>query len=402
MNLTGSTVTTTGSFGSGSTADLVQSTLTSSGALAITGALTAANSTVTANAGGSVGSVSLTDSKFINTGALTTTTGIALNGSVKTSTLELHGGSISGGPISGEGGIIRATSGVTIANTTATFTGLNPVGLRARYISTGTPGSVYKGQTQAGILAIETLNLNQAEAILTGPLSFLPYQAADATISAFFGGVPTEPTQFAIGFFGNFTAPTTGTYQMQVAQVDDDAGFWIDLDFDGVFEIAGANGNELIAQQACCGDSPAGSVNLVAGQVYKVGIAVEDGQGGSSIVGRIGLPGGPLEVVDPNGANQTGLWTYGVPNQVIVDAGAGLQINRINGSVNVISNGDLDIVGPLGNTMDSLTIGAGGMVTLGGAGPSAAAAPVPEPGTLAFLLAGALGCLTRRQRSPRA
>ena len=241
------------------------------------------------------------------------------------------------------------------------------------------------------------------ERTLTSALSFLPNQAADAAISTFFGGVSTEPNQFAIGFFGNFTAPANGLYSAQLTQVDDDAGFWIDLDNDGVFETTGANGTELIASRNCCGDSAVGTVTLQAGHTYKVGIAVEDGQGGSSLVGMFGVPNGGLSVVDPSDPTQAGYWTYGLPNQVIVDAGAELDIRSLNGSVNVIVNGKLDLRGAGSSSVESLTIGDGGLVTIGGAAlaPAAAALPVPEPGSFALLLLGASGFLSRRLRTRR-
>ena len=132
---------------------------------------------------------------------------------------------------------------------------------------------------------------------------------------------------------------------------------------------------------------------------------MEDGQGGSSLVGRIAAPGGSLEVVDPSAASQAGWWSYGLPNQVVVDVGAELDIRAINGDVDVLVNGHLEFDGAGSSTIDSLTIGAGGIVEVGSGPPSpaelAGALPVPEPGSVGLMLLGALGFLGRRQRAPR-
>ncbi len=395
-----STVTSTGAVSAGGAMTLTNANLTSGGLLTATGGLTATSSTITANAGTTTSGINFTDSTLVSTGALTTGPGgIALNAANSVSNLELRGGSITGGPITAQGGIIHVTSGVTTAATSATFTGNNPTGLLARFVTRGAQaGSIWPGQTQAGIFEIE--HHEGVEKTLTSALSFLPNQAADATISAYFGGVSTEPNQFAIGFFGNFTAPVSGLYSAQVSQVDDDAGFWIDLDGDGVFETAGANGSELIAQRNCCGDSAVGTVPLVAGHTYKVGVAVEDGQGGSSLVGLFGLPDAGLSVIDPSDPAQAGYWTYGKPNQVIVDAGSELDIRALNGAVNVSVNGKLDLRGAGSDTIESLVIGDGGVVNLGGpALAPAAALAVPEPNSLGLLILGTVAFLNRRSRT---
>jgi hypothetical protein len=74
----------------------------------------------------------------------------------------------------------------------------------------------------------------------------------------------------------------------------------------------------------------------------------------------------------------------------------------------VIANGELSL--SESSTMDSLVIGANGVVTLGGPGPAPAEEPaagaelagdpvvaVPEPATSALLLFGALSLIRRRR-----
>ena len=132
---------------------------------------------------------------------------------------------------------------------------------------------------------------------------------------------------------------------------------------------------------------------------------MEDGQGGSGLVGRVTAPGGSVLIVDPSSPGQAGWWSYGLPNQVIVDAGAELDIQALNGSVNVLVNGHLELDGASSSTINSLVIGNGGIVEVGSGPPSpaglAASLPVPEPGALGLVLAGVFGLLGRRQRARR-
>jgi PEP-CTERM motif len=98
-----------------------------------------------------------------------------------------------------------------------------------------------------------------------------------------------------------------------------------------------------------------------------------------------------------------------LPNQVTIDDGGTLNIEAINGSVNVIANGNLGLTTG-SSSIDSLLIGATGTVTLGGPAPAAANEPgagaepaggsvaaVPEPATAILLLFGALGLFARRR-----
>ena len=389
---------------------LTDSSLTNTGALAAAATFSVTNGSVTANGSTAAGAIVVNNGTFNSFGAIATGPGgIQITGSLSASTLNLNGGAITGGPISVQTGVIHMATGVTTAATSATFTGgKTPDALKARYISSGGIGSFWKGNTIAGILAIET-NKPATERLLTSALAFLPYQGADATISTYFGNAPTD-TQFSIGFFGNFTAPVTGTYSMQVARVDDDAGFWIDRDGNGIFQTTGTAGNELISQSVCCGDGAVGTVPLIAGRTYKVAIALEDGQGGSSVIGRFALPGVTLtptdygnNIVDPSDPAQAGYWSYDVPNQVVVDSGAELDIQAINGNVDVLVNGHLEFDGAASSSINFLRIGAGAIVEVG-AGPPAAlgedlggAAAVPEPGCTLLSFLG-LSVLASRRR----
>lgn len=395
-------------------------------AINIGGALRVEKGTLTSEASITAGSVTIPDGMLalqagttLTASTVSVTNGIlSLNGGANLASggttlsglgrLELNTGTVTG-PIGVSGGTIRVTTGgaVNLGNLVTFSTNTLANTLLGRYFNP----VIGTGNSEAGVAAIQNRSGALAERKLTTALSFGPTSAGDGAISAYFGGV--DAGAFSMGFFGKFTAPISGVYQAQVAQVDDDAGFWLDLDQDGVFELAGGQGNELISGRGCCGDGPIGNtpIPLVAGQTYKVAIAVQDGGGGGSLVGRAGLPGFGLGTVNPGDVNQAGFWSVDLPNNIEVQASATLDINSINGANNVFVDGSLDINGPGSSRIDNLVIGSGGIVTLGGGAPGpvpelasnseiAAGSPqaVPEPGSFGLLLFGALGLLGQRRR----
>ena len=192
--------------------DFAANNVTVKGALNAGGGVTANN--VTVSQGGTLhttGSVAVATSSSINTGG----------------TLQTEGGTYTGAPVGLNGGVFEAKSGATdlsavnIVGAAKTSTVVNNA-LLARIISTGATGSsLYPANTDAGIQA--ALTLPGIEKPITSALSFAPTSAADAAISNFFGGANTG-SRFTLAFVGDFTAPVTGIYQAQIAQVDDIGG----------------------------------------------------------------------------------------------------------------------------------------------------------------------------------
>jgi hypothetical protein len=282
----------------------------------------------------------------ITTGTLTPVTGASVN---PAGTLGFNPGANNttaySGPLAVNGGTLRAQSGIadlsgaTIAFSTTPTTVLNS--LKGRFLGGGGEfvPSLIPPNTEAGIASAK--GLTAVEATLFGPLSFGPYQAADGAFTAFFGGV-NAAQRFTAAFFGTFTAPATGDFRAQAASVDDFGGFWIDRNQNGIFELTGSAGSELLSSQVCCGDGPIGTVPLVSGQKYQVAIGVEDTGGGSSLIGRIGLPTGGMFTINPSDPAQAGLWSYdAVGGNVLIDPGAQLRASSINGAsdVNLAGNG---------------------------------------------------------------
>ena len=279
-------------------------------------------------------------------GSLTPTAGATVNAGA---TLGFNPGTgntatYAGGPLAVNGGTVRAQSGITdLSGAPMTFStrtsSVVPNALLGRFL----PVSAGPGNTEAGIAAIS--NAPAVQAPLTTALNFGPQGQGDGAFSTFFGGV--DAGAFSTGFIGNFTAPATGAYQAQVGIVDDTAGFWIDLNQNGVFEQAGSAGSELISSQGCCQDGPIGTANLTAGQVYKIAIAVQDTGGGSSLAGRAALPGGGgVTTINPGDPAQAGLWSYTAfagGGNLQVDAEAQLRMSSVTGAtdINLVGNNAL-------------------------------------------------------------
>ena len=73
-------------------------------------------------------------------------------------------------------------------------------------------------------------------------------------------------------FNGIFHAQVSGPYGWEIRGNDDRGTIWIDLDQDGVFEVAGNKGNEqMVYQPQCCGTQST-IVTLEAGY-YAIAIA---------------------------------------------------------------------------------------------------------------------------------
>jgi hypothetical protein len=297
----------------------------------------------------------------VTSGTLSPAGGTSVNG---TGILDFDPGTgvtanYAGGPIAINGGTIRAQSGIANLGTapisfTPRSSTVVPNALLARLVDIGPAGSVFPGNTDAGING--GIAAPGIERPISAPISFLPYQAADGTFSTFFGGGNVD--RFTAVFVGDFKAPVTGAYQAQIAQEDDNGGFWIDLNQNGIFESTGSAGNELMSGRGCCGDGPVGTANLVANQTYRVAMAVEDTGGGSSVVARAALPGGTLTTVNPGDAAQAGLWSYqqfSGGGNIQVAADAELRVNSLSGAtdVNLIgSNATLRVSGA--STVDVL------------------------------------------------
>jgi hypothetical protein len=82
-------------------------------------------------------------------------------------------------------------------------------------------------------------------------------------------------------FNGIFHAQVSGPYGWEIRGNDDRGTIWIDLDQDGVFEVAGNKGNEqLVYQPQCCGTQS--TIVMLEAGYYAIAIAHGEGGGGSN------------------------------------------------------------------------------------------------------------------------
>ena len=145
---------------------------------------------------------------------------------------------------------------------------------------------------------------------------------------------------FSVAFTGKFTAPATGAFALNGFMNDDTMAYWIDLNQNGTFELAGSSGSELAVQGGCCGlDVTSAALNLTSGQSYNVAFVVEDTGGPGSIAARYNTPGAPtLQLVNPS--NPQGIFGT-TAGGLLVSTGAEMRALTIDGAADVSVNGTL-------------------------------------------------------------
>ena len=126
--------------------------------------------------------------------------------------------------------------------------------------------------------------------------------------------IPAENYQFL--WSGVFIAPVSGGYEFGIEYQDDRSTFFVDLDQDGIFEVA--QGERLVDVNE---QNIYPSAHLDAG-IYKVAIAFAEGGGGERVRVRFSMPpvNGKVmnrEVINPADPGQFGLWAF--PNTTPID-----------------------------------------------------------------------------------
>ena len=127
----------------------------------------------------------------------------------------------------------------------------------------------------------------------------------------------TRNDHFQFVIDGHFHTENGGRYEFGVEQPDDRAGFWVDLDRDGVFEAEGDKGSELMNAGFQFGYR---EVDLLPGY-YKYTLAYTENTGGSRIDPRyraiIGEGPGIRTRIEPRSPAQQGHWTIYNPVDVL-------------------------------------------------------------------------------------
>jgi hypothetical protein len=364
LNVTGGTINTNGPV----TAGAVTINGSTSTGPAVNGGVLAANDNFTAS------SITISNGGALRSGGLLTSAGgVAVNANGE---MQTTGGSINA-PINVAGGLIHAQSGITdLGNSAITFAPANVTNNALRGVLHLTSGestnSVLPGNSDAGIIGTQ-LRAPQATISLTGAVDIVNNPAADASFSTLFN-TNAAGQRFTAGFFGRLTAPENGLYQFQVTNVDDLAGFWVDLNRNGIFESTGSAGSELISSQGCCGVGPIGEATLVAGQTYNIAFAIEDTGGDSGLSVNFKRPSDAAPIlVNPGSAAQADVWSTNAAASgggILVDGGAELRLSRVNNASVVTLTGPdarlrLTSASPVTDTVEGLSaLIAGGAGTL--------------------------------------
>jgi len=138
-------------------------------------------------------------------------------------------------------------------------------------------------------------------------------------------------------------------YELRFDWSDDRGFMWVDLDRDGVFERAGAGGDERIAWE----DHGTKTISLDPGLDYDVAFGHAEHAGGSTFRVWVRTPSmGGQELVDPTAASQAGLWTSATPTstlELITDLESNLREL-------ILKSGDLRIIGGPGLTIQQASI----------------------------------------------
>ncbi len=340
-------------------------TLQVAGALNGTGLLNVTRGSVVTNAAATSGAINVSGGRLSANGSLTAPSATVGSGAVLRisgatnisggttvntgGALEVNGATYTGGPINLLGGVLRAVGG----NTTLTSAVVNG------QAKVAAPGSL-QGKLLPNFLApsggfgteVGLLNTLAEPAAFTMALgardfNFGPRFGADGPIATFFGTTTANTNAFTMAFTGTFTAAADGLHSFRKSINDDGASFWVDLNRNGFFELAGSAGTERLAHQdGCCGNgddplnSDGGDATLVAGQSYKVAIVLLDTGGGSSLAARFSAPGIPETFVNPGSPAQAGLWSSETGGGVVqIDAEAQLTLGVANNLTNASFTG---------------------------------------------------------------
>ncbi len=164
-------------------------------------------------------------------------------------------------------------------------------------------------------------------------------------------GAVTMADYFMTLFLGAFTARESGAHVFRVSRDDDISNMWLDRDQDGVFERAGALGDERLAYE----DLTAKTVMLTAGQSYRFAVSHRDAAGPSSLTVYFKTPSMAAEaIVKPGDATQAGYWSstsYGA-------------LDLRDTPVQVTGNSRLVLASDTGAALGSLAVNAGATLTL--------------------------------------
>ena len=150
-------------------------------------------------------------------------------------------------------------------------------------------------------------------------------------------------------FMSMFHPPETGSYRFRCTDKDDRATIWLDLYRDGVFELNGNEGPEMIG----------GINNFTSGFIpldhtngpYKIAIAHGEWGGGSRLRPWIMIPGDETwHIIDPSDPTQSGFWRVPFDSSITNDLSAYSFFNHGISSALNLQNGNFGFAHPLASS----------------------------------------------------
>ena len=155
------------------------------------------------------------------------------------------------------------------------------------------------------------------------------YLSGDADFQFFEMGIDVGADRFMIILETDFLAPSTGSYTFRSDINGDKSMLWIDLDQNGKYERIGKAGAERLSSGNLPGDITFDSVNLTAGQSYRMAFMLGGIGGTHQWELKYQTPGmGSLARIKPLQSSQDGLFTTTrLSNQSIGDLQTKLEAN---------------------------------------------------------------------------
>ena len=193
--------------------------------------------------------------------------------------------------------------------------------------------------------------------------------------------------QYSNLIVGYLNADETGNWELRIAQEDDRAGIWLDLDRDGVLESSAAGLGSDRGEQLRWENRSAAVVSLTAGARYLVAFTHREASGGAGLDVRYKSPSmGSEVVIKPSDPAQAGLWSpYELPVNNLVKTGDGtltVEGNNIYSGHTDIRGGTLLVNTPSGSGTSTGTVMVADAV-LGGTGIVGGDVHVKENGRIA-------------------
>jgi fibronectin-binding autotransporter adhesin len=230
------------------------------------------------------------------------------------------------------------------------------------------------------------LGTGDGQGILTTQFNYPDDASFTARMAVLNPGNTFNEGDFSAVWTTTFVPTAAGQWDFKFQNNDDTASIWVDKDQDGIFESSGAQGDERIADRGgCCDGAEGGWSGFTNGQQYLVGFAMSDG-GGGGYLENVQFRGGggafsSYTGINPTGAGQSGLWS--------VVAGSPPNLLPIGTTVVMAASTTFDVNGAVqqiaalsGPANTSVTLGAGGNLTVSGSADASYGGVISGAGTL--------------------